>query len=114
LETSPPSPRSREERGNVSRHDGGIQPLSYGRGVAEGRGEVPASGRGEVVDFSSFDMAPTFGGRIKDVVQATRERRLSKQRVVLVSQQASRLAELYADQSVTIAPVDQIERPPEP
>src|SRR5436190_1795019 len=40
-ETSPPGPLSREERGNDTRQDGGLSPSPRGRGVAEGRGEVP-------------------------------------------------------------------------
>src|SRR5436190_6058449 len=38
--TSPPGPLSREERGNVIRYGVASTPLSCGRGVAEGRGEV--------------------------------------------------------------------------
>jgi transcription-repair coupling factor (superfamily II helicase) len=64
-------------------------------------------------DFSSFDMAPTFGGRIKEVVDATRAKALAKQRVVLVSQQAARLSELYADRGIALAPLERLAEVPE-
>ena len=65
-------------------------------------------------DFASFDMAPTFGGRIKDVIDASRERSLARQRVVLVSQQAGRLTELYGDRGVPIIPLEELQRPTDP
>src|SRR5262249_21174636 len=60
----------------------------------EERAEARIAPEGAVV-IGSFDMAPTFGGRIKDVIDATRARAAARQRVVLVSQQAGRLHELY-------------------
>jgi transcription-repair coupling factor (superfamily II helicase) len=68
---------------------------------------------GEVIPFSSFDMAPTYGGRIKDLVEATRKAQQNRQRAVLVTLQAGRLAELYADRGVAIAPRETLEDAPE-
>ena len=65
-------------------------------------------------DFASFEMAPTFGGRVKDVIDTSRERSLSRQRVVLVSQQAGRLTELYGDRGVPIIPLEELQRPTDP
>jgi transcription-repair coupling factor (superfamily II helicase) len=87
--------------------------------MASAPGDVPAvqpsekGSGGTIISFASFDMAPTYGGRIKEVVEATRVRRLDRQRVILVSLQASRLAELYADRGVTLTTQDGLRRAPE-
>ncbi len=67
-----------------------------------------------VIELASFEMSPTYGGRIKDVIEATRSRAAGKQRVVLISQQAARLTELYADRGVPISGRERLDRPPEP
>ncbi len=74
---------------------------------------VAAVGEPAGFDFSSFAMAPTFGGRIKEVVDATRAKALAKQRVVVVSQQAARLSELYADRGLALAPLERLAEVPE-
>jgi len=68
----------------------------------------------EAITFTSFDMSPTFGGRIKDVVDGTTKRRGDRQRVVLVTLQAGRLAELYSDRGVSVASRETLEHAPEP
>ncbi|HEX2036635.1 MAG TPA: transcription-repair coupling factor [Chloroflexota bacterium] len=73
-------------------------------------------GEGEriTVELGSFDMAPTFGGRIKDVVGVTRARAQEQQRVILVSQQSARLSELYVDHGAALAIHELLDRAPEP
>ncbi|MBI3970115.1 MAG: transcription-repair coupling factor [Chloroflexi bacterium] len=103
-----PGPSPTRGEGN----EGGAPPLP----VEHGTPPLPLWERGpggEGFEFTSFDMAPTFGGRIKDVVETTRRRRQERQRVVLVSQQSSRLAELYADRGTTLVPQEQLDRVPE-
>jgi len=64
------------------------------------------------VPFESFEMAPTFGGRIKDVVDSTRKKQQERQRVILATLQAGRLAELFADRGATIRARDDLEEAP--
>ncbi len=73
----------------------------------------PSSEPSGVIPFASFDMAPTYGGRIKEVVDNTRRRQGERQRVVMVTLQSGRLAELYADRGVSFQPRDTLERAPE-
>jgi transcription-repair coupling factor (superfamily II helicase) len=73
----------------------------------------PAEGGAESLEFPSFEMAPTYGGRIKDVVDETRKRQGNRQRVVMVTLQAGRLAELYADRGVTLRPRESLEEAPD-
>jgi transcription-repair coupling factor (superfamily II helicase) len=65
-----------------------------------------------VVALGEFGMAQTFGGRVRDVVEMSRRRLQARQRVVIVTQQAARLAELYADHGLDIVPVESLERTP--
>ncbi len=65
-----------------------------------------------VVSLGDFGMAQTFGGRVRDVVEMSRRRLQGRQRVVIVTQQAARLAELYADHGLDIVPVESLERTP--
>jgi transcription-repair coupling factor (superfamily II helicase) len=72
---------------------------------------TPAATR-TVVALGEFGMAQTFGGRIRDVVEMSRRRLQARQRVVIVTQQAARLAELYADHGLDVVPVESLERTP--
>jgi len=81
------------------------------RPAAETTTLVPVHPDAAIV-LTEFEMAPTYGGRIKDVVEMSRRRLHARNRVVIVSQQASRLAELYADHGLDIAPVETLERQP--
>ncbi|HEU5315475.1 MAG TPA: transcription-repair coupling factor [Chloroflexota bacterium] len=73
----------------------------------------PAEVGADSLEFTSFEMAPTYGGRIKDVVDETRKRQGNRQRVVMVTLQASRLAELYADRGVTLRNREALEEAPD-
>ncbi len=89
--------------------EGALPPATPAR---EGGTAVVSAPADAIVSLSGFGMAQTFGGRIRDVVEMTRHRLHARQRVVIVTQQASRLAELYADHGLDIVPVDALERVP--
>ena len=96
--------------------DAAVSPEGDGGAADEGVGTVigqtvPAE---RIVELASFEMSPTYGGRIKEVVDASRDRSVARQRVVLVSQQAGRLTELYAERGVAISPREEVDRPTEP
>ncbi len=58
---------------------------------------------GPGVGRAAFSAAPFFGGRLRAVSEAAREQGRHDKRVVIVSQQAARLAELFADEGVRLA-----------
>jgi transcription-repair coupling factor (superfamily II helicase) len=57
---------------------------------------------------SSFALSPSYGGLLEELVVDTLEMRGPKRRVVLVSQQASRLAEMYSEWGNTLIPSEEV------
>jgi hypothetical protein len=61
-----------------------------------------------------FEPAPAYGGRLRNVVSEAAEGRRSGRRCVIVSQQAARLADLFAEQDVAAGPSAAVPEPPPP
>jgi transcription-repair coupling factor (superfamily II helicase) len=61
-----------------------------------------------------FEPAPAYGGRLRNVVSEAVEGRRSGRRCVIVSQQAARLADLFAEQDVAAGPSAAVGEPPPP
>jgi transcription-repair coupling factor (superfamily II helicase) len=61
-----------------------------------------------------FEPAPAYGGRLRNVVSEAVEGRRSGRRCVIVSQQAARLADLFAEQDVIAGPSAAVLEPPAP
>jgi transcription-repair coupling factor (superfamily II helicase) len=59
-----------------------------------------------------FEPAPAYGGRLRNVVSEAVEGRRSGRRFVIVSQQAARLADLFAEQDVSAGPSAALTEPP--
>jgi transcription-repair coupling factor (superfamily II helicase) len=62
----------------------------------------------------TFSPTPAFGGRLRSVVADVMPQIRGGRRVVIVSQQSARLAELFEAEGLTAAPVSSIEAPPAP
>ncbi|MCJ7666711.1 MAG: DEAD/DEAH box helicase, partial [Anaerolineae bacterium] len=63
---------------------------------------------------SSFALSPSYGGLLEELVVDTLEMRGPKRRVVLVSQQASRLAEMYSEWGTPLFPSEEVTETPPP
>jgi len=61
-----------------------------------------------------FGLAPRYGGQIKRVLNEWRSRPSPDQRVVIISRQAQRLADLLAMEGFSVPLTEDIETPPEP
>ncbi len=61
-----------------------------------------------------FEPAPAYGGRLRNVVAEAGEGRRSGRRFVIVSQQAGRLADLFAEEDISAGPLAAVEVPPPP
>ena len=61
-----------------------------------------------------FTPAPHYGGRLKQIVSESDEMARAGERVVIVSRQARRLAELFLEAGRPIAEVEEITQPPIP
>jgi len=59
-----------------------------------------------------FEPAPAYGGRLRSVVAEAIDGRRSGRRCVIVSQQAARLADLFAEQDVSAGPSAAVQEPP--
>ncbi|MDQ3699946.1 MAG: transcription-repair coupling factor, partial [Chloroflexota bacterium] len=113
---------SRLSAGSQAEREDGSEAEADGRVLTDAGSAAPDAAIGAtpdavpetIVELTSFEMAPTYGGRVKDVIDATRARAVGKQRVVLISQQAARLTELYADRNVAITGRERLDRVPEP
>ena len=55
---------------------------------------------------STFHVPPTYAGRIEHLVEDSLRFKSERQRVVIVSKQAQRLSDLFAEQGEHLAPVD--------
>jgi transcription-repair coupling factor (superfamily II helicase) len=62
----------------------------------------------------AFQPVPAYGGRLRNVVSEAIDGRQSGRRCVIVSQQAARLADLFAEQDVSAGPSATVEEPPAP
>ncbi|MFC1871650.1 transcription-repair coupling factor [Chloroflexota bacterium] len=72
------------------------------------------SGDDGTVDRLDFAPAPGYAGQMPVFIRNVKERLARKQRVILISHEASRLAELLEEADIMAAPVDRIERMPAP
>jgi transcription-repair coupling factor (superfamily II helicase) len=70
------------------------------------------SGEGAVPLANRFDPAPHFGGQIKAILAHLRTALARDERVVVVSQQAPRLAELWGEQRTYHPPLETLSQPP--
>jgi transcription-repair coupling factor (superfamily II helicase) len=61
-----------------------------------------------------FEAAPAYGGRLRNVVSEAIEGRRSGRRCIIVSQQAARLADLFAEQDVSAEPSAAVAAAPPP
>jgi len=59
-----------------------------------------------------FAPGPRYGGRLKQVLEDWRRMLQDGQRIVVVSRQAQRLAELWGEREAYVAPVESIAKPP--
>jgi len=64
------------------------------------------------IQFLPLAPVPSYGGRLEAFSKGLREMLQEGQRIVVVSQQANRLAELLQEQDVLASPVSQIEQVP--
>jgi transcription-repair coupling factor (superfamily II helicase) len=55
-----------------------------------------------------FHLPPAYGGRVEHMVEDTMRLRSEKQRVVIVSRQAQRLSNLFAEHGESLAPVEDV------
>jgi len=62
----------------------------------------------------NFLPSPRYGGQLKEVVSDTLAWQAQQQAVVVITRQASRLAELYEDYGVYAAPIDHLSQLPQP
>ena len=61
-----------------------------------------------------FISAPGYAGRLPSFISKTIELLNQQKRIVIVSHQAQRLSELFDEEGIVIAPVEEIDRAPEP
>ncbi len=62
----------------------------------------------------SFAPGPRYGGQLKRVLEDCRRLRREGGRVVVISRQAQRLAKLWGERELYIAPVERVAQPPPP
>ncbi len=79
-------------------------PLHLGGSVVEGQ---PALG-------DLFTPGPHFGGQIRAMLDYLAQLRMGRDRIVVVTRQAARLAELWAERDAYLSPVAGLSAPPEP
>ena len=73
--------------------------------------KLEAWGVGEGLDFIS---APGYAGKLPSFIKKTVELLGQQQRIVIVSHQASRLSELFDEEDIIIAPIEEVTQAPEP
>ena len=96
-------------------YDGSTEASTVGSAepLAEvGGEEQPLLRRGSVQVSQLFAPGPRYGGRLKQVLDDWRRMLQEGQRIVVVSRQAQRLAELWGEREAYIAPVEGIAKPP--
>ncbi|MFC1967779.1 transcription-repair coupling factor [Chloroflexota bacterium] len=62
----------------------------------------------------TFSAPPGYGGRLQILLKEAREMLRKRQRLLVISHQASRLSELFAEQDIFAPPLPRIEQPPLP
>jgi len=73
-------------------------------------GHAAAEPEGELA--THFHASPRYGGQLIGVMEDVEKARLAGERVVVVSRQARRLAELWAERHDPLLPVDNLTEPP--
>jgi transcription-repair coupling factor (superfamily II helicase) len=73
--------------------------------------KLEAWGTGEGLDFIS---APGYAGKLSSFIKKTVELLGQQKRIVIVSHQASRLSELFDEEDIVIAPIEEVTQAPEP
>jgi len=71
-------------------------------------------GEGRVQSALSFVPGPRYGGQLERLIDDCQRMCREGQRVVIVSRQARRIAELFEERGVYVSPVEGIEGPPSP
>ena len=61
-----------------------------------------------------FHVPPYFGGKVRHIVRSLLDLRRAKERVIVVSRQADRLADMLSDAGVDTSPLVSLEQPPGP
>ncbi len=80
--------------------DRSLLPLGHGEGELQG-------------DLAThFRPGPRYGGQLRDVLNDVERALLAEERVVVVSRQAHRLAELWAEEHEHVPPVEDLREPP--
>lgn len=88
------------------------RPPEAGDSASSSAGPVPAE-PAPLAEDPSFHLPMTYAGRIEQLVEDTARLRAEQRRVVIVSRQAQRLSNLFAEHGETIVPVeDVLELPP--
>jgi len=71
-----------------------------------------SSGSGRIERRLSFKQAISYAGRLPEFIEKTKQLLNQKKRVIIVSHQASRLAELLAEEDIIAEPVTDVEEEP--
>jgi transcription-repair coupling factor (superfamily II helicase) len=79
---------------------------------AHPRLEFRYEGESEWTINGTFQAGAHYGGRLQDVIADTIEMTGKQWRVIVVSRQTPRLADLYEEWGVTVQPVDELVEPP--
>jgi len=64
--------------------------------------------------FLPFTLTPRYGGKLEKFLQAAKQMLCEKQRLLIVSHQANRLAELFQEKGVPLSPVSELKEIPPP
>lgn len=83
-------------------------PASGQRSRKENHRPVASDSDGPVYNLDFFSPPPSFGGKVQQAVKQVRRLLRGDGRVVLVSQQAARLAELLHETGVIVSPTDRL------
>ncbi|MFP4641500.1 MAG: transcription-repair coupling factor [Dehalococcoidia bacterium] len=61
-----------------------------------------------------FRHPPEYAGRLEDFIEDTRDRLRSGERIMIVSRQANRLAELFKEKDIFVTPREKVDQVPQP
>jgi transcription-repair coupling factor (superfamily II helicase) len=61
-----------------------------------------------------FSPAPSYGGQLPSLVNKVKQLLKQKQRIIIISHQASRLAELFSEEDIIASPVSELKQIPPP
>ncbi|HEY40825.1 MAG TPA: transcription-repair coupling factor [Dehalococcoidia bacterium] len=59
-----------------------------------------------------FTPAPSYAGQLPDFINRVKQMLARKQRIIVVSHQASRLSELFAEEDIIAPPLNEVKQPP--